>query len=286
MPVQPDEIRPDSGARFCIVLDVIDPSTDLVLADHVAENRRHWDMDASNWLASGERAWAQDEPTWGIWGVANSALPLLPHDLAGLRAIELGCGTGYVSAWMRRCGASVYAIDNSAEQLATARRLATEHGVDDIDWVHGNAESVPQPDGSFDFAISEYGAAIWCDPQLWIPEAHRLLRPGGRLVFLGNHPFAMVCSPIDGASPAGRSLERPYFGLDRLDWTGALEDPGGIEFNMEISSWMRLFRNVGFDVAAYHEIQAPVSAEGTNFSVPAEWAKEFPAEQAWELVKR
>lgn len=264
--------------------DVTGPSLDPT--DHVAENRRHWDTNASNWVASGERAWAQDEPSWGIWGIANRELPLLPDDLAGLRAIELGCGTGYVSAWMRRRGASVYAIDNSAAQLATARRLATEHVVDDIDWVHGNAESVLQPDGSFDFAISEYGAAIWCDPRVWIPEAHRLLRSGGRLVFLGNHPFAMICADVDGALPAGRTLERPYFGLDRLDWTGALEDPGGIEFNMDISSWMRLFRDVGFDVTDFHEIQAPVSAEGTEFGVPAEWAKEFPAEQAWELVKR
>ena len=82
----------------------------------------------------------------------------------GKRAIELGCGTGYVSAWMRSRGASVYAIDNSAAQLATARRLSDLHGLDDIEWVHGNAEMVAQPDGSFDFAISEYGAAIWCEP--------------------------------------------------------------------------------------------------------------------------
>ena len=72
--------------------------------------------------------------------------------------------TGYVSAWMRRRGASVYAIDNSEAQLATARRLSDLHGLDDIEWVHGNAETVAQPDGSFDFAISEYGAAIWCEP--------------------------------------------------------------------------------------------------------------------------
>jgi len=257
-----------------------------VFADHVAENRRHWDADAPKWVASGERAWAQTEPTWGIWGVANRELPLLPDDLDGQRAIELGCGTGYVSAWMQRRGATVYAIDNSAEQLATARRLAVAHGVDDIEWVHGDAEHVPQPDASFDFAISEYGAAIWCNPRVWIPEAHRLLRRGGSLVFLGNHPLATICTHPDGALPVGTTLERGYFGLGRLDWTAAAEDPGGIEFNMEISSWMRLFRDLGFDVADYHEIQAPSSAEGVKFSVPATWAKRFPAEQAWVLVKR
>jgi SAM-dependent methyltransferase len=262
------------------------PRSSRELPHHVVENRRHWDADAPKWVAAGERAWAQDEPTWGIWGVPNAELSLLPERMDGERAIELGCGTGYVASWMRRRGASVYAIDNSAQQLATARRLAGEHGVDDIEWVHGNAERVDQPDGSFDFAISEYGAAIWCDPHVWIREAHRLLRPGGRLVFLGSHPLAMVCLAADGASPVGLRLERDYFGLGRLDWTDAAEDPGGIEFNMEISSWIRLFLDVGFDIAAFHEIQAPSSADGTQFWVPASWAKRFPAEQAWELVRR
>jgi len=40
---------------------------------------------------------------------------------------------------MPRRGASVYAIDNSEAQLATARRLSDLHGLDDIEWVHGNA---------------------------------------------------------------------------------------------------------------------------------------------------
>jgi len=264
----------------------MDPDTGADLSEHVAENRRHWDAMAHQWVAMGERAWAAAEPTWGIWGVSNTDVPLLPDDLTGRRAIELGCGTGYVSAWMQRRGATVYGIDNSLEQLATARRLAAEYGVTDIEWVHGNAEAVPQPDDSFDVAISEYGAAIWCDPEVWIVEAHRLLRPGGSLAFLGNHPLGMVCTPVDGASPVGRTLERDYFGLGRLDWTDAAEDPGGIEFNRPISSWMRLFRDVGFDVVDYVEIQAPPSASGTAFWVPAEWAKHYPSEQAWMLVKR
>ena len=256
------------------------------LPDHVAENRRHWDEMAPQWIAGGEANWARTEPEWGIWNIPNSELALLPDDLSGQRAIELGCGTGYVSAWMRRRGAAVYAIDNSEQQLATARRLAVEHRLDDIEWVHGNAETVDQPDATFDFAISEYGAAIWCDPYVWVPEAHRLLRRRGLLVFLGNHPLGMVCTPVSGDAPAGLTLQRGYFGLGRLDWTDALDDPGGIEFNMEISSWMRLFRMTGFDVVDYVEIQAPASADGIRYWVDAAWAKRFPSEQAWILQKR
>jgi len=255
------------------------------LSEHVAENRRYWDAMADEWVQAGEQSWAS-EPRWGEWHIPNNDLPLLPEDMAGMRAIELGCGTGYVSAWMRRRGASVYAIDGSASQLATARRLAHQHGLDDIDWVHGNAEQVDQPDGSFDFAISEYGAAIWCDPALWLPEAHRLLRPGGDLVFLGNHPLALVCCPVDGSLPASERLERPYFNLGQLDWRDAVDEPGGIEFNLPISAWMRLFRDLGFDVVDYVEIQAPASATGSASTVTADWARRFPSEQVWRIRKQ
>jgi ubiquinone/menaquinone biosynthesis C-methylase UbiE len=101
---------------------------------------------------------------------------LLPDDLDGQDAIELGCGTAYVSAWLARRGARPVGIDNSEQQLATARRLQAQHSLV-FPLIHGNAESVPYPDESFDFAISEYGAAIWADPYHWIPEAARLLRP-------------------------------------------------------------------------------------------------------------
>ena len=100
-----------------------------------------------------------------------------------------------VDAATRRVGVCHRQLRGPVGDGAAAGHL---HGLDDIEWVHGNAERVAQPDGSFDFAISEYGAAIWCEPASWIGEAHRLLRPGGELVFLGNHPLAMVCSPVDG----------------------------------------------------------------------------------------
>jgi SAM-dependent methyltransferase len=255
------------------------------LSDHVAENRRYWDAMADDWISSGEQRWA-NEACWGEWRIPNTDLPLLAEEMSGQRAIELGCGTGYVSGWMRRRGASVYAIDNSAAQLATARRLSALHGLDDIEWVHGNAENVGQPHGSFDFAISEYGAAIWCEPHSWITEAHRLLRPGGELVFLGNHPLPIVCSPVDGSLPVTQRLERAYFDLGRLDWRDAADEPGGIEFNLTISAWIRLFHDIGFDLVDYIEIKAPESATGSSSMVTADWARRFPSEQVWRIRKQ
>jgi len=256
------------------------------LPHHVTENRRYWDSMADQWVASGERAWAQSDPTWGIWAIPNDVLPLLPDTLDGERAIELGCGTGYVSVWMQRRGADVYALDNSSEQLATAQRLAGIYDIDDIEWVHGDAERVDQADASFGFAISEYGAAIWCEPTRWLTEAHRLLRPGGRLVFLGHHPLAMVCAPVDGDGNIGTELQRSYFDLGELDWTDAVEEPGGIEFNLPLGEWMARFRSIGFDVEDYQEVRAPDTATGTQFWIPAEWSQRYPSEQVWWLRKQ
>jgi SAM-dependent methyltransferase len=252
-------------------------------SEHVLANRAHWDARANEWVAAGERLWSSPEPVWGQWPVPDAEARLLPDDMTGMTAIELGCGTGYVSAWMARRGATVTAIDNSEQQLATARRLAGEHGLD-ITWLHGDAEDVPCPDASFDHAVSEYGAAIWCDPHVWVREAHRLLRPGGTLAFLGTHPLALACTPLDG-SVATRELVRPWFGLHRLDWRTVPVDPGGVEFTLPTSGWFRLFAEVGFDVVDYHEPRAPAARQDVPFAVPGSWARDYPSEQVWKVRK-
>lgn len=248
----------------------------------MTENRRHWDADAPNWVAMGERAWGAALPTWGQWGVPDPAVRMLPDDMTGMDAIELGCGTGYVSAWMWRRGARVTAVDVSENQLDTARRLAVDHGAD-IDFVHADAEEVPRDNAGYDFAVSEYGAALWCEPRAWLGEARRLLRPGGRLVFLSVAPLVSVCAPFDGSIPSTERLERPYFGMYRFDWRGAVDEPGGIEFVPTISEWFRIFGDTGFAVEDYLELQAPEGSTGTPSAVSAEWARRWPSEHVWKL---
>ena len=254
--------------------------TDRPLPEHAAENARYWDGMADQWVAAGERSWATAEPTWGSWGAPDADVQLLPAVMTGMRAIELGCGTGYVSAWMARRGAEVVGVDVSVEQLATARRLRDEHGLE-IEFRESSAEDVAEPDASFDFAVSEYGAAIWCDPYVWIPEAARLLKPGGRLHFLGNHPLAMVCTPLDG-SPTDATLHREWRGMHRFDWRRVEVDPGGVEFNLGTAAWMHLFRDAGFVVEDHLELHAADPSED-RFAIPGWWAHRFPAEQVWKL---
>lgn len=253
------------------------------LPEHVRANIALWDRDAPSWVASGERAWARQDVGWGQWHVTDEGAALLPLDCSGLDIVELGCGTGYISGWAARLGARrVLAVDTSVEQLRTARRLAEEHGVTDvIEFVHASAEDVPAPDASFDHAVSEYGAATWCDPEVWVREAWRLLRPGGTLSLLTNHHLVTVCSPVDGSLPATEQLERPWFGQRRLDWRDAVDDPGGIEFSYAPEDWVTVLLAAGFVITGHATVRAPEDATGTPFAVTGTWARRFPSEQVW-----
>ena len=251
------------------------------LPDHVGRNRREWDRWAPDWVAPGRRHWSQQEPTWGVWSVPEAQLQMLPDDLDGRAAIELGCGTGYVSSWLARRGARPVAIDNSRAQLDTARMFQEEFGIR-FPLLHGNAEQVPRPDASFDFAISEYGASIWCDPYAWIPEAARLLRPGGRLVFLVNAPLHMLCLPDAEDEPAADRLLRPYFGLHRMQWS----DVDCVEFHLPHGELIALLRASGFEIEALIEVRPP---DGSTTRFPyatLEWAQRWPCEEVWKVRRR
>ena len=153
----------------------------------------------------GRAMWAAD-PNWGDWNIPEAELGLLP-DVAGMDTIELGCGTAYFSGWLARSGARPVGVDASERQLSLARALQAEHGAD-FPLVHADAERVPYPDASFDLALSEYGASSWCDPYRWVPEAARLLRPGGWLLFLVVSPILTLCS-FSGRVGAGRRPAGP-----------------------------------------------------------------------------
>ncbi len=253
------------------------------LPEHVAANRAYWDAYAPQWVAPGEANWRQQpgEETWGIFGLPEAELRMLPDDLAGKDAIELGCGTGYVSAWMARRGARAVGIDNSANQLATAARLQREHGLD-FPLIHGNAERVPYPDASFDFAISEYGAVLWADPSAWIPEAARLLRPGGRLHVLTNSVLYCLTVPDDEDQPPTDRLLRPQFGIWRMVWPG----DDSVEFHPSHGDWIRLFTGAGLDVLELLEPQAPAGATSRFMPAGSDWPTRWPVEEVWKVRKR
>ena len=253
----------------------------MTIADHVLRNRTAWDQWAAGYAAAGERNWAAAEPSWGIWGIAESHAGVLPASLDGQDTIELGCGTGYVSAWLSRLGARPTGLDNSAAQLATARQLQERFRLR-YPLVHASAEQTPFAGESFDLAISEYGACIWCDPYAWIPEAGRLLRPGGELIFLGNSVLQTLTMHDEDGVPSAERLPRPQFGMHRFEWP----DDGSVEFHLSHGDMIRLLRRCGLEVEDLIELRPPPGATTEHPLVTIVWARQWPCEEVWKARKR
>jgi SAM-dependent methyltransferase len=248
--------------------------------DYVAANRGGWTETNREYTdAEADRAWRAEEITWGMFGGSESEIGAL-GDVDGLDVVELGCGTAYFSAWLARRGARPVGIDITPAQLETARRLQRETGIE-FPLIEANAESVPLPEESFDLAVSEYGASIWCDPHLWIPEAYRLLRPGGRLVFLCNSPLVILCA-VDVPESTSETLQRPQRGLHRLTWSD-----GGVEFHLGHGDMFRALHDAGFVVENLVEIFAAEDAATHEYYsfVTADWARKWPVEEIWAARK-
>ena len=245
-----------------------------------ATNRALWtETNREHTNDSASTNWALGEVNWGIWGIDESELNVL-GDVDGLDVCELGCGTAYFSAWLAKLGARPVGVDVTPAQLDTARRMMVETGIE-FPLVEADAAKTGLPDASFDLVVSEYGASIWVDPYRWIPEAARLLRPNGRLVFLRNSTLVILCSDDD--VPAKESLQRPQFGLHRIEWPDE-----GVEFHLGHGDWIDLLRANGFEIERLVEIQAPPDAETHPYYsyVTAEWAKQWPCEEIWAVRKR
>jgi SAM-dependent methyltransferase len=250
--------------------------------DHVLRNREVWTRSNAEYTdASAHDAWAQEEITWGVFGVPESEVGAF-GDVSGKDAVELGCGTAYMSAHLARRGARVVGVDPTPAQLETARRMQEEFRLE-FPLVEAAAENVPLPDTSFDLVHSEYGASIWADPYRWIPESARLLRGGGELVFLRNSTLAILCSPDVGN--VTEQLQRPQFGMYRFEWP---EDNAGVEFHLAHGDWVRLLRANAFEVVDLIELQAPPDAETHSYYeyVSADWARKWPTEEIWVARKR
>jgi SAM-dependent methyltransferase len=243
------------------------------------KNVEHWTKANADFTdPEARRAWAEHEVSWGLWPVPEAELELLGN-VSGLDVVELGCGTAFGTARLARLGARVVGVDPTPAQLDTARRMQAEFGLE-FPLVQAFAEDVPLPDASFDLAYSDYGASHFADPYRWIPEAHRLLRAGGRLVFMRPHPLLHLCGHHeDGLTD---QLQRPQRGMNRDE-----QENGSVKFWLPHGELFRLLRRTGFEVEDLVELYAPDDAQRHEFYsfITPEWARKWPAEEIWAARK-
>jgi ubiquinone/menaquinone biosynthesis C-methylase UbiE len=252
------------------------------LPDYAVLNRTQWTrVNAEFTDANAHDAWAQDEITWGMTHAREADLGVL-GDFVGKDIVELGCGTGYFGARLKRKGAGrVVGVDVTPAQLESARRANDEFGLG-LEFIEANAEKTGLASESFDLAISEYGASIWCDPYKWIPEAARLLRQDGEIVFLRNSTLRILCMREELPSDT-ETLQRPQRGLHRLEW----HDPDEVEFALGHSDWFKLLRDTGFEVLDLVELYATENTPDSKYyEFSREWAERWPLEEIWRARKR
>lgn len=245
-------------------------------AREVAHNRELWRLVNEQFTDDDADArWADAGITWGLFRRPEAELGILGQ-LVDRDVVELGCGSAYLAAGLARAGARVVAVDLSREQLESARRGQDRHDLR-FALVEADGGRVPLRDDAFDLVVSEYGAAPWCDPAAWIPEAARLLRPGGRLVFLTNSVLAALCVPAEEGY-AGDRLLRPQRDVAHVSWPG-----GGIEHHPGHGDWVGHLTRAGFVVDALHELYAPPGAIEPDYYVIAtvDWADRWPVEDVW-----
>lgn len=248
------------------------------LTEHARKNRAMWEASSDRYeelhaiTHLGEKAIA-----WGMWRVPEEELHIL-GEVAGKDVLELGCGAARWSIGLVRRGARPVGLDVSSRQLQHARRLMEEAGVD-FPLIEASAEDVPLPDTSFDIVFCDWGAMTFCDPERTVPEAARLLRPGGLFAFSTGTPIQFLCQDVK----VDRTTERlinDYFGMRYLEW----EDE--VNFQLPYGDWIRLFRRSGFVVEDLIETQPSPDATSTyRNETEMAWARRWPMESIWKLRK-
>ena len=252
------------------------PSDTGPLTDHAARNKAMWDDYSDAYQAKhGEELIFRDGLAWGTTRIPESDLRVL-GDVAGRDILEFGCGAAQWSIALARLGARPVGLDLSDRQLQHARRLMAEAGVE-FPLIHASAEAVPLPDGGFDIVFCDHGAMSFADPYRTVPEAARLLRPGGLFAFSHHSPLETICWPLD-ADEVGERLALDYFGMHLFD------DGVEVFFNLPYGEWIRLFRANGFVIEDLIEPQPGPDATSSYRSAAAlAWARRWPGEEIWRL---
>jgi SAM-dependent methyltransferase len=170
-------------------------------------NRRRWDELAGRHLRS--PSYPVREVVGGASTLRRLELEAL-GDVGGKKILHLQCHIGLDTiSWSRR-GADVLGVDFSAESITLARRIAKDCGADALFVQEDVMDIADRIDGAFDFVVATYGVLCWIpDVGRYMANAAALLKEGGRLLLIDDHPFTELLDPDTGEVSGSLSYFSP-----------------------------------------------------------------------------
>ncbi len=237
--------------------------------EHEKHNRVFWNADAHDYQAAHGARLDEAPLAWGAWFIPENKLHVL-GDVAGLDVLEFGCGAAQWSRALAALGARPVGLDQSHVQLGYADSA--------LPLVCASGEAVPLRDASFDIVFCDHGAMSFCEPEITVAEATRLLRPGGLLAFCLSSFVKWLTDDDNGST---RKLQRGWFRTHEITW------PDGVaEFQLPYGDWISLLHRNRFEIENLIHLRAPKHAETTYTEfVDYRWSRRWPAEEIWTARK-
>lgn len=214
----------------------------------------------------GPRAEAYLQSAVHAQGADLAAFASLLAESGDARLLDLGCGGGHMAFTAAPHVREVLAYDLSREMLTVVARAAAERGLGNVSTKQGGAESLPFADDSFDWVASRFSAHHWSDWTAGLREARRVLKPGGRGVFID------VVSPgvplLDTYIQSVEVLRDTSHVRDyaRAEWEAALAAAGFMtqttrmhRLRMEFASWIARMQTPAPLATAIRALQAAMA---------------------------
>jgi SAM-dependent methyltransferase len=184
------------------------------------------------------------------------------------RALDLGCGGGHVSLRIAPLVEHVTAYDLAEPMLEAVARQARQRQLANISTQQGAVEVLPFEAASFDLVVSRYSAHHWTDLAQALREAHRVLAPGGRAIFMDV--IASERPLFDTVLQTLEMLRDPSHVRDysAVEWTAALTAAGFAagpvttrRLYLEFTSWIARMNTAAPHVAAIRSLQSVMGDE-------------------------